>query len=79
MFISSTARNQFIKKYGTRLGNLVALREVVIGMTKQMVKDARGLPDDINRTQGNYGTHEQWVYDGSYIYFQNGRVTSIQD
>jgi len=33
----------------------------------------------INRTTGSYGTHEQWVYGGSYLYFQNGVLTTIQN
>lgn len=76
---SSEKRNALIKKYGAKIGEYVVHGKIVIGMTKQMVKDARGLPDDINSTQGSYGTHEQWVYGERYIYFKNGIVTSIQD
>lgn len=32
-----------------------------------------------NRTTNIHGTHEQWVYDGGYLYFQNGILTSIQN
>ena len=50
-------------------------------MTKEMVIESIGKPDDINRTVGSWGVHEQWVYDkrGLYIYFKNGKVTSFQD
>ena len=43
-----------------------------------MVRDAWGAPDHINTTTGSYGTHEQWVYDDRYLYFENGTLTSRQ-
>ena len=70
--------NEYIKKYGTKFGNCVAERKIIIGMNKKMVRDAWGVPDNINTTTGSYGTHEQWVYNSRYIYFKNGIVTSIQ-
>lgn len=55
--------------------------QVKIGFTKQMCKEAWGEPDDINTTTNNYGSNEQWVYSlgNSYLYFENGRLTSIQN
>jgi len=79
MFVSISAYNAYIKKYGTKFGSSVAEGTIEIGMNKKMVKDAWGLPDHINTTTGSYGTHEQWVYGNSYIYFKNGIVTSKQD
>lgn len=79
MFVSISAYNEYIKKYGTKFGSLVAEGDVIIGMNKKMVKDAWGLPDHINTTTGSYGTHEQWVYGSSYLYFKNGIVTSKQE
>ncbi|HHX68838.1 MAG TPA: hypothetical protein GX708_12400 [Gallicola sp.] len=70
-----------IKKYGPYYGKLVGEGYYAIGMTKDMIKDSIGEPDDINRTVGSWGTHEQWVYSryDLYIYFENGKVTSFQD
>ena len=79
MFVSISAYNEYIKKYGTKFGSLIAEGDVTIGMNKKMVKDAWGLPDHINTTTGSYGTHEQWVYGNSYLYFKNGIVTSKQE
>ena len=78
MFISLPDYNRYLKKYGSKFGRYVAEREIVIGMNKNMVKDAWGDPDHINTTQGTYGAHEQWVYGKRYIYFKNGIVTSKQ-
>lgn len=53
---------------------------VRIGMTKKQVLASNwGSPDDVNRTTTVAGSFEQWVYDGSYLYFQNGILTTIQN
>lgn len=69
-----------IRKYGTAIANLIIQGKVRIGMTKQMCLESWGEPDDINTTIGSYGTHEQWVYgNGYYLYFENGKLTNIQN
>lgn len=73
-------RENLIKKYGDRYGNMIADGKVEIGMNAQMCTDAWGKPRDINRTTGAYGTHEQWVYNlKSYLYFENGKLITIQN
>lgn len=53
---------------------------VSIGMTQQDVLDSSwGRPRKINRTTYNWGTKEQWVYDGGYLYFTNGVLDAIQN
>lgn len=52
-----------------------------IGMTKSQVRNKTnwGDPKYINTTTNKYGTHEQWVYDDyQYLYFDNGKLTTIQ-
>lgn len=72
---------ELIKKYGTYYGKLIYEKNIVIGMTKDMVIESIGKPDDINRTVGSWGVHEQWVYEryDLNIYFENGKVSSFQD
>ena len=54
--------------------------KVFIGMTSDQAKFSWGLPDNINRTHTGSRVHEQWVYSsGSYLYFENGLLTSIQN
>jgi len=53
-------------------------------MTKEMCKESWGEPDDINVSIGSWGRHEQWVYEhkyisDSYLYFENGKLTTIQN
>ncbi len=53
---------------------------VRIGMTDEQCRAAWGRPRDINRSIGSYGVHEQWCYSsGSYLYMENGILTSIQN
>lgn len=53
---------------------------VSLGMSQEDAVDSSwGKPRKINRSIGSYGTHEQWVYDGGYLYFENGVLTSIQN
>ena len=77
-------------KYIVRLVNSVVsstgiktsctLDESKIGMTAEMCREAWGTPDDINRSSGSWGVHEQWCYDwGGYLYMENGKLTSIQN
>lgn len=53
-----------------------------IGMTKEIVINETnwGKPQYINRTTTRYGIDEQFVYsDYRYLYFKNGKLTTIQD
>ena len=59
---------------------LIQNGKVKIGMTKQECKLSWGEPKNINTTSGNFGVHEQWVYSiDSYLYFENGKLTTIQN
>lgn len=52
---------------------------VSIGMDHPAVeKSCWGKPDGINETLTAHGRHEQWVYQGGYLYFDSGKLTSIQ-
>lgn len=68
------------RKYGASTANLILQGKIRIGMTKDMCMDAWGSPSDINKTTGSFGVHEQWVYGlNSYVYFENGVITTIQN
>lgn len=68
-----------IKKYGKTNYDKLKKGYYWIGMTKYMALISLGHPKEINRTVGSWGVHEQWVYDGKYYYFENGKMTSFQD
>ena len=67
------------KKFGASNANLILKGIVRIGMTKAMCRESWGEPDNINKTIGSWGTHEQWVYGNSYLYFEGNKLTSIQN
>lgn len=49
-----------------------------IGMSEAQVQgSAWGPPKAVNEDRSAHGTRAQWVYDRGYIYFDNGRVTTI--
>lgn len=60
----------------------VARREVLIGMTRDMVRAARGAPLRQHRTETARGVTEVWVYSvgGDYLHvrFEAGRVAELQ-
>lgn len=72
---------QLTKEYGAYNANRIIKGEYWIGMTDKMAKASLGYPDDINKSTGSWGVHEQWVYSKKdiYLYFENGKLTSIQD
>ena len=48
-------------------------------MSKEMTISSWGKPDDIHKSVGSWGIHEQWVYGHQYLYFEDGILTSWQD
>lgn len=42
-------------------------KEVRLGMPDFMIKEFLGEPDNINRTAGDWGKHEQWIYENKTI------------
>lgn len=54
--------------------------KIKLGMTREQVLLSWGKPNKINRTVGKWGVKEQWCYgDKTYLYFENGILTSFQD
>jgi hypothetical protein len=74
-----TKEERLIEKYGKEYGPLINKKHIALGMTKNMVIESIGHPNDINKTVGSWGVHEQWVYYKRYLYFENGKLTSWQE
>ncbi|MDR0658815.1 MAG: hypothetical protein LBG18_07795 [Mediterranea sp.] len=73
-------KDLILKKFGATKGKLILEGKVRIGFTAEMCRYSWGEPRGINRTTGSYGVHEQWVYgSSSYLYFENGILTTIQN
>ena len=54
-------------------------KSIALGLDGCAVSAARGYPERVNRSVYSFGEHEQWVYGDSYLYFENGILTSWQD
>jgi hypothetical protein len=53
--------------------------KVWIGMTQTQARESWGEPQRVNRTTRANGVTEQWVYDRRYLYFQDGKLVTIQE
>lgn len=69
------------QKYGKEIAKKLINGEYWIGMTTAMATESLGSPDDVNKSTGSWGIHEQWVYDKKklYLYFENGKLSSFQN
>jgi hypothetical protein len=73
-------RAYLMRKFGNLITNKILEGRIWIGMTKGMAIESQGKPNDVNRTVGKWGVHEQWIYPYNiYLYFENGDLTSWQD
>ena len=74
-------KKELINIYGQTNGLKISEGHIWIGMTNKMAIVSWGAPDDVNRTVGSWGVHEQWIYKSqdTYLYFENGILTSWQD
>jgi hypothetical protein len=72
-------KKDLINKYGTEIATKILAGKIWLGMTSEMAKESWGSPDKNNRTVGTWGVHEQWIYGDTYVYFENGILTSWQD
>jgi len=74
--IKQKRKDDFIKKYGSKYGALIADGQVKIGMTKEMCIAAWGNPNEKNKQNT---VLEKWIYNSKSIYFdKTGIVTAIQ-
>ena len=53
---------RMIKNYGIVFADDILNKTIRLGQNEFVVKEILGKPDEINRSVGNFGTHEQWVY-----------------
>jgi len=69
-----------IKKFGPKLGLLIAQGKVQIGMTKEMCEVAWGKPILINKTTSEHGTSETWHFGFiKTLYFNNDILKRIDE
>jgi hypothetical protein len=67
------------KRWSDRITVAVLARKVLLGMSREQVETSWGKPQRIHRDVGSWGIKEQWIYGGTYLYFDNDLLTSYQD
>jgi sRNA-binding protein len=72
-------RDAKISTFPIHIQELIKSKKMQLGMTKEQVIFSWGKPEQINRSVGSWGVHEQWVYGGTYLYFENDVLISWQD
>lgn len=79
-FVTTEHRDHIIKKYGEKYGEQIALRQVSLGMTPEMVLEAWGEPYHKSASQNENKTVESWAFDRNrYVNFENGKVVRINN
>ena len=69
-----------IYKWSSKVWTAIEGKKVFVGMTAEQARMSWGKPEEINKTITGNGKNEQWVYgSGSYLYFDNGVLTGIQN
>jgi hypothetical protein len=64
---------KFRLKFGDENWKIILNQNVKVGFTEKMAEISMGMPIKINRSSSG----DQWVYDGNYLYFLNGKLTSF--
>lgn len=66
--------------FSLKVWKAIEKENVFTGMTKKQVELSWGQPKDINKTISGSNVSEQWVYQNyNYLYFENGKLTTIQN
>jgi hypothetical protein len=77
IFLAEQA-DKYKVKFGASNWNTILQGKVSIGMNKEMCLLSWGEPETINETITASGKSEQWVYSENYLYFENGKLRTIQ-
>lgn len=71
-------RAKYIAEQPAEMQQLIADKQIQLGMTRLQALLSWGMPRDVNPSVGSWGRHEQWVYRSTYLYFKNDKLTSWQ-
>jgi len=66
-------------QWSKEIKNTIKAEKIKMGMTSNQAMASWGYPDRINESIGSWGKDEQWIYnDRYYLYFRNGKLSSMQ-
>jgi len=69
----------FDDNWSSEIKNNLKNQQIKIGMTYTQVFLSWGAPQKMNRDVGAWGVKEQWIYNNTYLYFENDILTSYQE
>lgn len=73
-------KNKIILKYGEVYGNAILKGQVMLGMTKEMCREAWGIPVDSYNTTTVLGTTSVWLYNyKTYLHFVADKLVKIEN
>lgn len=79
IILNNSIVKKLIEKYGKEAATKIQNHQIWVGMSKEMLIDSKGYADSINKTEiKDAETTEQWIYNNTYIYLTNNKVTAIQ-
>jgi hypothetical protein len=73
------ARQTRAQGWPNAISKLVIEGKIKTEMTQEQVLTSWGKPDQINRSEGEWGLAEQWVYGSTRLYFERGVLNSYQE
>jgi hypothetical protein len=76
-FYEFNPRDKF--KWSQEIWSIINDRKIKIGMSKEQVKLSWGRPTKINEDIYQGSVREQWVYESQYLYFENDKLTAMQN
>lgn len=78
IFAYENPRNSY-PDISDEIWGLIQNGKLKIGMTEKECELSWGKPEKINVTVSDSGRQQQWVYSTCYLYFESGRLTTIQN
>lgn len=73
------ARQTRGKGWPSAIRRLVIAGKIEVAMTQEQVMMSWGKPEQITRSEGEWGVFEQWVYGSTYLYFEGGILRNYQE
>jgi hypothetical protein len=77
--LSSNRARRYNPETTDRIKQAITEGNLVLGMSAIEARASWGAPEKVNRTVSMHGVHEQWIYGNTYVYFEDGILTSWQD
>jgi hypothetical protein len=76
---NNSQKSMIATRFGKEIAYKISKGEIWLGMSNEMAILSIGIPLKVNKDVYSWGTHEQWIYNRRYLYFENNILKSWQD